>query len=87
LCDAENPCENIVFDNVTNTPFTGNMDKFLSNLPYTYPQHDSLRAGLAPLALAFGDYISSYTYGHVIEPVSPSVCLEEDCWWEMPSKS
>jgi hypothetical protein len=86
LCDPENPCEDIVFDNVTNTPFTGNIDKLLQDLPFSYPQHDSLRVYREEAsAMAFGDYISSNAFGRAIDPVSPSVCLEEGCWWEPPA--
>jgi hypothetical protein len=98
LCDSENPCEGIVFNNVTNTPFTGNIDKLLQDLPYTYPQHDSLRVSIssgagtsssapAPASMPFGDYISSYAYGKAVDPVSPTICLEEGCWWTGKSLS
>lgn len=91
LCDPENPCEHLLFDNVTNTPFRGNVDKLLEDLPYSFHQHDVYRAkkrrslevesSSGGDSMPFGDYLSSYAYGKK-DNVSPDICFEEGCWWE-----
>lgn len=38
LCDPDTPCTNIVFENVTNAMFTGDLDIIFAALPLNVPQ-------------------------------------------------
>ena len=83
LCDAANPCRGLVFDNVVNTPFTGNTTELLLDLPFTWPpQHD----GKTDMSDDWSfEYITSEAFGTTERLVNPPVCLERDCWWQPPA--
>ena len=81
LCDPENPCEEVVFHNVTNKPYTGNSADILHDLPFDYFR-EVVSLSKARGDLSFGEYISANAYGKKIGEVSPDICLEEGCWWE-----
>lgn len=84
LCDPANPCTNIVFDNVTNTMFSGDLEDVFNALPIHAP-------GLVfPTQFRSDDwkfeYLSSNVYGENIGVVDPPVCFDESCFWDGNSK-
>jgi hypothetical protein len=84
LCDAANPCQDIIFNNVTNTVFTGDIDDVIKALPIHAP------GIIFPTPFRSDDwefeYLSYYAYGENIGNVEPAVCFDESCWWDGKSK-
>lgn len=84
LCDPANPCQDIIFENVTNEVFKGTIDDFFNNLPVNAPRI------IFPTPYRSDDwvfeYLSYYAYGQVIGNVDPVPCFEESCWWDGKSR-
>mmetsp|Transcript_14425 Transcript_14425/g.21672 ORF Transcript_14425/g.21672 Transcript_14425/m.21672 type:complete len:465 (-) Transcript_14425:119-1513(-) len=84
LCDPGNPCENIVFDNVQNVMYEGDIDDILAALPIPAP-------GIVfPTPYRSDDwefeYLSSQVNGKNVGFVDPEVCFDESCWWDGEAK-
>lgn len=84
LCDKANPCQDIIFDNVTNTMFSGDIDDVINALPIQAP-------GIVfPTPFRSDDwkfeYLSYFAYGKNVGNVDPAVCFDESCWWDGKSK-
>jgi polygalacturonase len=86
LCDPANPCTNFVFDNVTNSVFTGTMEDIYEELPMYY-----IPGVIFPLPRRDDDwefeYITSYVTGTVTGGTNPVPCFEESCFWVAPATS
>jgi hypothetical protein len=83
LCNRTNPCTGFVFDNVVNTPMTGDLRTALGELP-------PAAAGMLPertYAYAGRDfaYITDNVYAEVVAPVEPEVCVDPECFWSTPA--
>ena len=85
LCDAANPCTDIVFDNVVNTMYTGNVSNIFDNLPVAVPRI------VFPTKYRTDnwtfDYIVSNARGSILGIVNPLPCLDESCYWNGESKN
>jgi len=79
LCDPTNPCTDITFDNVVNTMWDGNVTEFISQLPINIP--NIILPHYHKDEFEY-EYIVSNMYGSSIGNVTPSVCLEDDCFWK-----
>ncbi len=83
LCDKNNPCTNLIFDNFTNVMFTGNVTEFMNALPIPVPDI------IFPTVYRDDDwefqYITTYAYGDNYEIVNPVPCLDDSCWWTPPT--
>jgi hypothetical protein len=96
LCNRTNACDHFLFEDVVNTPYTGNIADLTAQLPFAWPPPwlDLAAAGdLSPYlpqtsrtslrrepAWAF-EYITDFVYGDVKGRVSPEICLEDGCFW------
>jgi hypothetical protein len=84
LCDEENPCTGVTFENVTNTAFTGSVEDIFNALPIKLP------AWIFPTRYRSDDwefaYISSNVYGQNVGTVEPKVCFDESCFWDGEAK-
>jgi polygalacturonase len=80
LCDPTNPCTNFVFENVTNSVFTGTVEDIYAQLPIFY-----IPGVIFPTPLRSDDwefeYITSNVYGTVSEGTSPKPCFDDSCFW------
>jgi hypothetical protein len=79
LCNRTNPCTGFVFDNVVNTPMTGDVRAVLEQLPipaWWLPERDLVRFDGGAFA-----YITSDVYAEVVAPVEPAVCVDPECFW------
>lgn len=80
LCDESNPCTNFVFDNVTNTVFTGTLEDIYEQLPIFY-----IPGIIFPTPHRSDDwdfeYITSNVYGSITGETDPKPCFSEDCFW------
>lgn len=84
LCDPANPCEDIIFDHVTNEMFNGTVEDIFEHLPIKVP-------GIVfPTPYRSDDwkfeYLTDNAYGVVTGEVDPVPCFEESCWWDGESK-
>lgn len=82
LCDATNPCTDFVFENVTNTLYTGTIDDIYKNLPITY-----IPGVIFPLPRPDDDwdfsYLTTNVYGQVVGETSPVPCFNDaNCFWK-----
>ena len=86
LCDAANPCTNFVFENVTNTMFTGSIQDIYDELPIFY-----IPGIVFPTPIRTDDwefeYITSNVYGKVDENTFPVPCVDDSCFWVAPTKN
>lgn len=80
LCDATNPCTNFVFENVTNTVYTGTIEEIYAELPIFY-----IPGVIFPTPHRTDDwefeYITSHVHGNLQGEVAPVPCLEDSCFW------
>lgn len=79
LCDAANPCTDIVIQNMTNTVFPGNYTDIIPYLPIAVP------GVVFPTRYRSDDwqfeYIITNAYGTTDAESTPKVCLEKECFW------
>ena len=80
LCDADNPCTNFWFENVTNTMFDGNWNDVVDRLPIKVP------GWIFPTRFRNDDWKFEYLTANVFGyedagSVIPSVCLDDSCFW------
>ncbi len=84
LCDQVNPCKDIVFDNVVNKMYTGNVSAIFDALPVEVPRV------VFPTQFRSGDwtfdYITTNSYGTLFGNVEPAPCLNDSCFWDGSSK-
>lgn len=80
LCDAANPCTNFVFDNVTNSVFTGTIEEIYEQLPIFY-----IPGIVFPTPFRSDDwefeYITTNVYGTSTGGTYPEPCFSDDCFW------
>lgn len=80
LCDPANPCKDIVFDDVTNTVFTGTLEDIYAALPIFY-----IPGIVFPTPMRSDDwefeYIVSNAYGQITNS-DPVPCFNDpSCFW------
>jgi polygalacturonase len=85
LCDEANPCKDIVFDNVVNTMYTGNVSTIFDNLPVEVPRI------VFPTRFRTDDwtfdYITKNAFGSIFGAVEPVPCFDNSCFWDGESKN
>lgn len=85
LCDKDTPCVDFVFEEVTNTPFSGNITDIIREFPFHGP------GIIFPTPFRSDDwefgYISSNLYGTTSGTIDPPICVnDEECFWDGNSK-
>lgn len=80
LCDASNPCTGFVFENVTNSVYTGTIEEIYAQLPIFY-----IPGVIFPTPYRSDDwefeYITSHLSGRLLGEVDPVPCMQGDCYW------
>jgi hypothetical protein len=84
LCDATNPCHDIIFENVKNEMFNGTIEEIFAQLPIHAP------GVIFPTPYRSDDwkyeYLTDNVYGMVTGEVDPIPCFDESCWWDGKSR-
>lgn len=80
LCDEANPCTGFVFENVTNTVYTGTIEQIYAEIPIFY-----IPGVIFPTPYRSDDwvfeYITAHVQGKLAGEVAPVPCLEDNCYW------
>lgn len=82
LCDELSPCEGFVFENVTNSLYSGTLDDIYKELPFAY-----IPGIVFPLPLRDDDwdfaYVTTNVYGQVDTLTNPVPCFnDKSCFWQ-----
>lgn len=84
LCDPANPCLDVTFEDVINTPFGGSVEDIINTIPVKLP------GWIFPTPYRSDDwtfdYVSSWVYGENKGIVEPTVCFDKSCYWDGQSK-